>query len=217
MARAERKTAVKTRPPFVARLILALTSGGAYHTSVLGDLEEGFARRQVVSPKGANRWYAQQAILSMPYLLWIRIAELSDKTAAKMIVIGALTYGAIMVWNELLGEQAGLRLASILSAGDTIATFFDRIAEQIGVAIVGLTLAYVAFEKSDTLKKNLTGRLSIIYCVLVFFAVAKRAFIEIEGSYFLQAMWVVLAAFTLTVGASAGYHLRSRTDQPWPW
>jgi predicted permease len=71
-----------TRPPVLARRLLAFVLPASHRDSVLGDLDEEFADH-VVPGRGrrhARRWYCRQALGSLPYAARLRWREASRRS-----------------------------------------------------------------------------------------------------------------------------------------
>ena len=196
------------RPPLIARWLLHLTTNRETRAPLFGDLDEEFARRNQLPGQNANQWYLQQAISSAPHLLCQRIVESAANPNNVLLCIGAGAYAAIMVWNELIGEPAGVMLAAQAPAIFASAEIIERIAEQFCVAIVGAAVAFFRFDNAASFKQNVQFRLATVYFALLFFAFVKRLFVSVDSSILMQSMGLILASLSLVLGARLGFVLR---------
>ena len=101
-------------PPRAAAWIVSITSGDGDRASVLGDLEEEFSERAVVSARSASVWYWRQALASALPLT----ARNLQRQAPLLFVWSLLVAGAVVglkAWDVWVAQGAAWRLAGPLS------------------------------------------------------------------------------------------------------
>lgn len=160
MGRKNKPYVARLSSPAFARALIAIAAASADRAALIGDLEEEFAQRQKRSGEKAQAWYWRQAALSTPHLI---ISRLRSPGVRQFILTAAAAIAAYMlvrIWDVFVARSAAqgfYRLFETESFGPTRIVYL--LVQATGYLIAGAGIAWVAFDKRESLMKNFASRL----------------------------------------------------------